>query len=78
MNYESAVKAETILEMRDRFLTTVVDVMKMHGNDETGLPMITASIVMFIQELDKAIHPAFSLVVAEQLLSDMRKKKVNE
>jgi hypothetical protein len=77
MDYETAVKAETILEMKDRFLKTVIDVMKMHGDDKTGLPMISASIVMFVQELDRSIHPGFSLIVSEQLISDVRKRKDN-
>lgn len=76
MKYEDAVKAEVILEMRDNYLKTLVDVMKPHGNDPTGIAMITASIVMFIQDLDKIIDPNFSLVISEQLLSDLRKKSV--
>lgn len=76
MSYENRLKAETIVEMRDSYIKSMIDIMKVHGDDPTGIAMISASVVMFIEELNKHLHPNFSLMVAEQLLSSQQKKSV--
>jgi hypothetical protein len=52
--------------------------MKTHGDDPTGIAIITASIVMFVEQLDKHVHPSFSLMVAEQLIADANKKTLKQ
>ena len=76
MTYENQIKAETILEMRDCYLKSMIDIMKVHGDDPTGIAMISASIVMFVEELNKHLHPNFSSMIAEQLLSKLQKKSI--
>lgn len=76
MSYENRLKAETIVEMRDSYLKSMIDIMKVHGDDPTGIAMISASVVMFIEDLNKHLHPNFSLMISEQLLSSQQKKSV--
>jgi hypothetical protein len=76
ISYETRLKAETIIDMRDSYLKSMLDIMKIHGDDPTGIAMISASVVMFIEELNKHLHPNFSLMIAEQLLSSQQKKSV--
>ena len=76
ISYETRLKAETIVEMRDSYLKSMIDIMKVHGNDPTGIAMISASIVLFVEDLNKHLHPNFSLMIAEQLLSSQQKKSV--
>jgi hypothetical protein len=76
ISYENRLKAETIVEMRDSYLKSMIDIMKVHGDDPTGIAMISASVVMFVEELNKHLHPNFSLMIAEQLISSQQKKSV--
>jgi hypothetical protein len=76
ISYETRLKAETIIDMRDSYLKSMLDIMKIHGDDPTGIAMISASVVMFIEELNKHLHPNFSLMIAEQLLATIQKKSV--
>jgi hypothetical protein len=78
MTYENRIKAETIIELRDAYIKSLLDIMKTHGDDPTGIAIITASVVMFVEDLNTHLHPNFSLVVAEQLIADANKKTLKQ
>jgi len=61
MSYENRLKAETIVEMRDSYLKSMIDIMKVHGDDPTGIAMISASVVMFVEELNKHLHNCYQV-----------------
>lgn len=76
LTYEETVRGDAVIEMHKDILRTVIDTMRMHGNDKpsSALAMIAAALIMSIDEINHAFETdALSTMIVEMLKEQKRK-----
>ena len=63
---EEQTRAEAIVSINKGILKTILDELKVHGNDPHAQPMIVAAMSMSIRDLDKAF-PGTKICLMEML-----------
>ena len=66
MNEMLQARIDTILELEQALVKTVVDIMNVHGNDPTSVAIILAGYAGSIKRIDTGI-PSFSNSMIEML-----------
>ena len=66
MNEMQQARIDTILELEQALVKSVVDIMKIHGNDPTAVSIILAAYAGSIKKIDTCI-PSFSNSMIEML-----------
>jgi hypothetical protein len=69
MTLENQVRADSIIEMNKGMLKVILDTFKIHGLDPQAQSMITAALVMTINDMDKAF-PGTKLIMQEMLKNE--------
>lgn len=75
-NYDDAVRIDTIVDLNDNLIKTVIDVLKLMGDDPHYIYVIASAFAMAIKSINKEVSPDF-LPILKELLEHRINKRLN-
>lgn len=74
MSYDDEIRSDTIVELNAAILTSIVDILKMHGPDPDNGAIICAGIVMAIKDVGR-FYPSVPLTVSKMVIKHVESQR---